>query len=65
MFRFNEVELEAIANADAHLNNVALPTYSQMMDHLVYLAQQAELSNLSHDNLALKKARALLQKFFD
>lgn len=54
---------EAIANADAHLSNVDLPTYSSLVQHLSYLVSQAELSDLaSSNNAALAKARIELAK---
>lgn len=63
MFRFNDAEREAVANADAHLNNAGLPTYTNTVLHLVYLVKQANLSDLAPKNAALEKAVALLDKF--
>ena len=63
MFRFNDSEREAVASADAHLNDAGLPTYTDTVLHLVYLVKQANLSELAPKNQALKKATALLDKF--
>lgn len=41
-------QIEAIANADAHTNNVALPTYSELLNLLSGLT----LTVLSHEQLA-------------
>ncbi len=64
MFRFNDAEREAVANADAHLNNVGLPTYTDTVLRLVYLVGQANLSDLATTkNAGLIKAMELLDKF--
>ena len=63
-FHLNPAALEAVAQADAALNNACVPTYSEVVATLVYLTQQAKLSDLhTANNDALLKSRLLLERF--
>lgn len=59
MPELNDAQREAIATADAHLGNAALPTWTAMWCALHYLHQQASLSDLPPTNGALRLAATL------
>lgn len=46
----NEAQTEAIANADAHTNNAALPTYTDLLSLVGRLAYPAESELLILDD---------------
>jgi hypothetical protein len=52
---------DSVKWADSYLNNVQLPPYGVVIQHLRYLVQQAKLSDLPSTNSAIQKADALLE----
>lgn len=56
---------EALANANAHLASVGLPVYGQVVQHLRYLLEQAQKSDLPVSNGAIKNAANLLAAIDD
>lgn len=58
----NTAQTEAVANADAHTNNAALPTYTQLVAALRHLEWACSGVEYMEDEYAaeLKQARDLL-----
>lgn len=56
----NKSMVEAIAAADAELNNAGLPTYGQVVSALAYLARQATMSDLPENNAGRLHAKYVL-----
>ena len=63
----DNIKREAIANANAELNNLCLPNVHAMAQALKYLAQQASLGpcGLPETNQALQKALAIVDSYDD
>lgn len=57
------VKAEAIAEANAHLNNVGLPNVHAMASALKHLAQQARLSDLPENNRAIEAADHIVASY--
>ena len=63
-FNLNPAALEAVAQADAALNNACVPTYTQVVTALISLTQQADLTDLKKArNRSLQRAKDLLGTF--
>ena len=54
---------EAIKTANAHLNNVGLPSYTMLMCTLRYLLSQAELSDIGERNAAVLRAYEMTRQY--
>lgn len=52
---YKEVVIEAMANADAHMSNVDLPTYSQLAAFVLGMALEAQRVGAVIDNDAAQE----------
>lgn len=59
------IKADAIANANAELNNIDAPNVYMMASVLKCLAEQAGLSGLPESNNALQKARRIIDFYSD
>lgn len=61
-YQAEDAREEALAQANAYLNNVGLPSYNEVLEALAYLKRQASFSNLPADNAAWLRAAAVLAR---